>query len=114
MDRPQPTVEPWRRRLIRKLLYGSNVDRGVKAKARVGLAVIAFALLYGVIAGRLIMFAVTSESHHVRRAAGQDAVGTARPDSSIATARCWRPTCDRPRCSESRIGSSTSTKRSSC
>ena len=80
MDRPQPPVEPWRRRLIRTLLYGSDVDRGVKARARVGLAVIAFALIYGVIAGRLIMFAANSEGHNVRRAAGQDAVGTARPD----------------------------------
>ena len=52
----------------------------VKARARVGLAVIAFALIYGVIAGRLIMFAATSEGHNVRRAAGQDAVGTARPE----------------------------------
>jgi cell division protein FtsI (penicillin-binding protein 3) len=80
MDQPQKPGEPWRRRFIRKLLYGSDVDRSVKVRARVGLAVIGFALVYGIIAGRLITFAATSEGHSVRRTVGQDAVGTARPD----------------------------------
>ena len=31
----RPT-EPWRQRLIRSLLYGRNVDRAAKARARVG------------------------------------------------------------------------------
>ena len=75
-----PPAEPWRRRLIRNVLYGSDVDRGVKARARVGLAVIAFALVLRLIAVRLIMFAVAPEGHNVRRTVGQDAVGTARPD----------------------------------
>jgi cell division protein FtsI (penicillin-binding protein 3) len=79
-DQAQKPVEPWRRRFIRALLYGSDVDRTVKARARVGLAVIAFALIYGIIAGRLITFAATSDGHNARRTAGQDAVGTARPD----------------------------------
>ena len=30
-------AEPWRQRLIRSLLYGRNVDRAAKARARVGL-----------------------------------------------------------------------------
>ncbi len=33
--RPKPS-EPWRQRLIRSLLYGRNVDRAAKARARVG------------------------------------------------------------------------------
>ena len=28
------SVEPWRQRLIRSLLYGRNVDRAAKARAR--------------------------------------------------------------------------------
>ena len=35
----KPT-EPWRQRLIRSLLYGRNVDRVAKARARVGLAIL--------------------------------------------------------------------------
>ncbi|HEX5217503.1 MAG TPA: penicillin-binding protein 2, partial [Vicinamibacterales bacterium] len=72
--------EPWRRRLIRNLLYGENVNRHVKARARVGLAIAAFALVYGVIAARLVMFAVFPESHVVRRAGSQERISTARPD----------------------------------
>jgi cell division protein FtsI (penicillin-binding protein 3) len=72
--------EPWRRRLTRKLLYGENVNRHAKARARVGLAILAFALVYGVIAVRLVMFAVFPESHVVRRGGSQERVSTARPD----------------------------------
>ncbi|MDB5633783.1 MAG: penicillin-binding protein, partial [Tardiphaga sp.] len=72
-------AEPWRQRLIRSLLYGRNVDRAAKARARVGLAMIAFGGIYGVIAVRLIMFAVGGDNHAERRAA-KDAVATARPD----------------------------------
>jgi cell division protein FtsI (penicillin-binding protein 3) len=71
--------EPWRRRFVRSLLYGSNVDRAAKARARIGLAMVMFAIGFSVIAGRLVMFAV-SENHSARRAAGQDALATARPD----------------------------------
>ena len=46
----------WRRGFARRLLYG-NVDRAAKAKARVGLAILVFAIGYAVIAGRLVMFA---------------------------------------------------------
>ncbi len=72
--------EPWRQRLIRTLLYGKNVDRSAKARARVGLAIVAFTLVYAVIAGRLVMFAVGGDSHGARRTASQDAIATARPD----------------------------------
>src|SRR5215470_11291095 len=72
--------EPWRQRLIRSLLYGRNVDRNAKARARVGFAILAFAAVYAVIAGRLVMFAIGADSHIARRAASQDAIATARPD----------------------------------
>ncbi len=47
----------WRHWLIGKLLYGSNIDRGAKARARIGLAILTFAALYCIIAARLVMFA---------------------------------------------------------
>ena len=62
------------------LLYGRNVDRDVKAKARLGLAVVAFAGIYGVIALRLVMFAMASNGHGDHRTVTQDALATARPD----------------------------------
>jgi cell division protein FtsI (penicillin-binding protein 3) len=73
-------VEPWRRRFTRRILYGRNVDRNAKAKARVGLAIAAFAVVYAIIAVRLVVFAVAPESHVARRAGSQDAIATARPD----------------------------------
>ncbi|MFZ2157966.1 MAG: penicillin-binding protein 2 [Bradyrhizobium sp.] len=75
----KPT-EPWRQRLIRSLLYGRNVDRAAKARARVGLAILAFAAIYAVIGGRLVMFAIGADNHAARRTAAQDAIATARPD----------------------------------
>jgi cell division protein FtsI (penicillin-binding protein 3) len=77
---PVKPAEPWRQRLIRRLLYGGNVDRAAKARARVGFAIVAFAAIYAVIGGRLIMFAVGGDSHGARRTAAQDAIATARPD----------------------------------
>jgi cell division protein FtsI (penicillin-binding protein 3) len=75
-----PAGEPWRRRLARTLLYGPNVDRAAKAKARVGLAIVAFSVVYAIIALRLVLFAVVPDGHIARRAGSQDAVATARPD----------------------------------
>jgi cell division protein FtsI (penicillin-binding protein 3) len=75
-----PRTEPWRRRALRTLLYGNNVDRSAKARARVGLAILAFSAVYLAIAVRLVMFAVVPESHFVRRGAARDAIATARPD----------------------------------
>jgi cell division protein FtsI (penicillin-binding protein 3) len=73
-------LEPWRQRLIRSLLYGRNVDRSAKARARVGFAMLAFAAIYAVIGGRLVMYATVGDSHGARRSAAQDAIATARPD----------------------------------
>jgi cell division protein FtsI (penicillin-binding protein 3) len=73
-------VKSERGRWMRTLLYGNNVDRTAKARARVGLAILAFALVYTAIATRLVMFAVVPESHFARRGAARDAVATARPD----------------------------------
>jgi cell division protein FtsI (penicillin-binding protein 3) len=74
------SAEPWRQRLVRSLLYGRNVDRAAKARARVGFAILAFAAIYAVIGGRLMMFAAIGDSHGARRTASQDAIATARPD----------------------------------
>jgi cell division protein FtsI (penicillin-binding protein 3) len=73
-------AEPWRYRLIRNVLYGRNVDRAAKARARVGLVMLAFAAIYAVIGGRLVMFGLGQDSHGMRRTAVQDAIATARPD----------------------------------
>jgi cell division protein FtsI (penicillin-binding protein 3) len=73
-------VGSWRQRIIRGVLYGRNVDRAAKARARVGFAMLAFAAIYAVIGGRLIMFATVGDSHGARRGATQDAIATARPD----------------------------------
>jgi cell division protein FtsI (penicillin-binding protein 3) len=70
--------EPWRRRLMRTALYGRNVDRAAKARARIGLAIAIFVLGYAVIAGRLVMFAAAD--YHDNRRTAQDALATARPD----------------------------------
>ncbi len=72
-------TEPFVRRMIRTLLYGQNVDRNAKARARIGLAMVAFVVVYSIIAGRLVMFAVGSDGHGERRTT-RDAVATARPD----------------------------------
>jgi cell division protein FtsI (penicillin-binding protein 3) len=82
-DRPLKIVkraEPWRQRLIRGMLYGRNVDRAVKARARVGFTMLAFAAIFAVIGGRLVMFALGADNHAARRTAAQDAIATARPD----------------------------------
>jgi cell division protein FtsI (penicillin-binding protein 3) len=82
--KPKPitpkSAEPWRQRLIRSLLYGRNVDRAAKARARVGFAILAFAAIYAIIGGRLVMYATIGDSHGTRRTASQDAIATARPD----------------------------------
>ena len=80
---PQPIArpaEPWRQRLVRSLLYGRNVDRAAKARARVGFAMLAFAAIYAVIGGRLVMYAIGADAHGAHRTAAQDAIATARPD----------------------------------
>ena len=73
-------VETRWQRALHSLLYGRDVDRNVKAKARLGLAIVAFAAVYLVIALRLVMFASVSDGHGARRSVSQDALATARPD----------------------------------
>ena len=59
---------PARRGMIGALLYGRNVNRPAKSKARVGLAIAVFTLIYAVIATRLVMFAVAQDPNAGRRA----------------------------------------------
>src|SRR5262249_17171683 len=80
MDAAETVREPWRRRLLRTLLYGRNVDRAAKARARITLVVLVFALGYAAIATRLVMFATAGEGQGGRRAVAHDAMATARPD----------------------------------
>lgn len=79
---PEHLIEAgsWCQRLSRTLLYGRNVDRAAKTRARLGFAIAVFALGYAVIAGRLVMFAAVPGDHLARRSIAVDAVATARPD----------------------------------
>ena len=70
----------WRRALLRSLLYGRDVDRAAKSKARLRLAMLVFGLGYAIIAARLVMFAAVPEGHLGRRASPPDNLATARPD----------------------------------
>ena len=65
---------------MRSLLYGGNIDRAAKARARVGLAILAFAVVYAIIAARLVMFALVSDSRIAHHGVAGDAIATARPD----------------------------------
>ncbi len=69
-----------RPRWYRNLLYVHGVDRQIKARARVGLAILMFGAIYAVIAGRLVMFAATSDPQGGQRRAAQEVTATARPD----------------------------------
>jgi cell division protein FtsI (penicillin-binding protein 3) len=75
----KPGETRWQR-LLRTMLYGANVDRNVKAKARLGLAIVAFSALYCIIALRLVIFATVSDGQGARRSVSADAIATARPD----------------------------------
>jgi len=76
----QPRGDVRVRRLMQLLLYGRSVDRTRKSQARLGLAILAFALVYAIIAFRLVLYATTADTHTVRRGGSTDAVATARPD----------------------------------
>ena len=80
MNAPRKPLETRWQRWLRSFLYGRDVDRNVKARARLGLAIVAFAAIYGVIALRLVMFAEQSDGHGARRSVVADALATARPD----------------------------------
>jgi cell division protein FtsI (penicillin-binding protein 3) len=71
---------PWHRRVFQSLLYGRNVDRARKTKARLGLAIVGFAVVYAIIAGRLVLYAVAPDTRAAHRGVATDAVATARPD----------------------------------
>src|SRR5690242_3006186 len=73
-------IGPRLRHLIGKILYGSGVNRQVKARARIGLAIIAFAAVYSIIAARLVLFGLASNNHAAHRVVSSDAIATARPD----------------------------------
>ncbi|MGB6540681.1 MAG: penicillin-binding transpeptidase domain-containing protein, partial [Xanthobacteraceae bacterium] len=72
-------ARPWRPQLVRSLLYG-DIDRAAKARARVGLAILAFAVVYAIIAARLVMFALVADSRIAHHGGVGDAIATARPD----------------------------------
>ena len=80
MRAAQPVAHSKAVALISRLLYGAGVDRAAKARARVGLAIAVFALIYAVIAARLVLYALSSDPAALRRVAANDAVATARPD----------------------------------
>jgi cell division protein FtsI (penicillin-binding protein 3) len=65
---------------LRGLISGRPVNRGAKTRARMGLAIVGFAVVYVVIAIRLVLFALLPDAHLARHSVAQDAVATARPD----------------------------------
>jgi cell division protein FtsI (penicillin-binding protein 3) len=75
---PTPTL-PWWQRLARTLLYGRNPDFAGKARARIVLAMVGFALIYGVIAVRLGYLASVGDGNGARSARA-DATALSRPD----------------------------------
>jgi cell division protein FtsI (penicillin-binding protein 3) len=77
---PIAAAESWTRRLKRSLLYGGDVDRSAKARARLGLAIVAFVAVYAIIAARLVLFGIVADSRAPHRVVTGDAVATARPD----------------------------------
>ncbi len=79
-ERAAPPRQRWGGRLVHRLLYARNGDLAVKARARIGLIILVFAIGYAVIAARLVMFAAAPEGQGTRRSGSHDAVATARPD----------------------------------
>jgi cell division protein FtsI (penicillin-binding protein 3) len=79
-ERRSPERETWTQVVARRLLYGRDVDLAAKTRARIGLAMLMFAIFYAVIAARLVMFATGPEGQGIRRISTTDAVATARPD----------------------------------
>jgi cell division protein FtsI (penicillin-binding protein 3) len=75
----KPAQTKWQH-VVHSLLYGKEVDRAVKAKARLILIVVGFSIVYSAIGARLVMFGLASEGHGAHRTVSQDAVATARPD----------------------------------
>ena len=65
--RTRPQWQQWRQWLIAKILYDTTVDRQTKARARIGLTILAFAIVYSIIAVRLVLFGVASNNHAAHR-----------------------------------------------
>ena len=74
---PRGTAFTLALKAMQSLLYGRDADRAAKTQARLGVVLAGFALVYAVIAGRLVLYATAADSHLVRRPA---AVATSRPD----------------------------------
>jgi len=76
---PGTQLSPATPGLVGRLLYGRDVDREAKGRARLGLAIVAFVCVYAVIAGRLVQLGSTADGQGARKTGG-DIVATARPD----------------------------------
>ncbi len=72
-------TEPWQQRVC-NLLYGHNVNHATKAKARVGIIIVAFVAVYATIAARLVFFATGPQNQIVRVGSLQERTTTGRPD----------------------------------
>jgi cell division protein FtsI (penicillin-binding protein 3) len=77
-DTPAP-ARSWRGHFGPALLYGRDIDSGRKVKARIGLEIAVFAIIFGVIGVRLVMFA-TTDSHVARRGPPAERMAATRPD----------------------------------
>ncbi len=77
---PRTPPQALHRRSVQAILYGRGVDRAKKAKARLGLAILAFSIVYLIIGGRLVLYALTPEGPVAQRRVSGDAVATSRPD----------------------------------
>jgi cell division protein FtsI (penicillin-binding protein 3) len=78
-DTPAP-VKSWPAYFGPALLYGRDVDRGRKVKARIGLAIAVFVIIFGVIGARLVMFATMTDNHVARRGPPAERMAATRPD----------------------------------
>ncbi|MDO8534550.1 MAG: penicillin-binding protein 2, partial [Xanthobacteraceae bacterium] len=66
--------------LLRRLQPLLRPAGGATARFRIGLLILGFAVVYGVIALRLIHLGIAPESHIARRGSAADAVAASRPD----------------------------------
>jgi cell division protein FtsI (penicillin-binding protein 3) len=78
-------------RALRSVLYGRDVDRNVKAKARLGLAIVAFVGIFSVITFRG-MFATVNEGTGGAAASRRTRLQLRAPTFSTVMARSSRRT----------------------
>jgi cell division protein FtsI (penicillin-binding protein 3) len=62
------------------LLLETSLRHGRESRARIGLIVLGFAVLYVAIAARLVLLGLASDSHLARRGVTTDAIASSRPD----------------------------------